>query len=356
MNITKIFILTSLLFLFTKESFCQISLGIYLEKFSNQSSFGIEKVMMNPKLLEGLGKISINGQNNLVKIKGNPIHTFAEGFQRIIATNDTNIPIIYDIRVLELKENTLENRRYSGTLRLKVAFRKKNDLSDTLLCETSTSIAYIRSESTNPSHYFEQILAKAVLKTLEYFDTWMQKNASKHESFLKETRLVFLEDVSTDKEDTLSYESRKIQWDDFKGVPNNQQYGAAIFSNFAYTSKFYIENSVLFAQIQMHTYMVRGMSWVKAEAKDDYGLAHEQLHFDITKWVVERFKKKIQLLAKQIQSMDDLNSRIQYEYLESYREMNALQKQYDSETLHSINRQEQMFWNEKVRKELKSNE
>ena len=71
--------------------------------------------------------------------------------------------------------------------------------------------------------------------------------------------------------------------------------------------------------------MVRGMSWVIPPAQDAYGLSHEQLHFDITKLVVERFKKKIAAMKADL--VIDLNSMIQYEYLESYREMNQLQNQ-----------------------------
>jgi hypothetical protein len=43
---------------------------------------------------------------------------------------------------------------------------------------------------------------------------------------------------------------------------------------------------------------------------------------------------------------------IQYEYLESYREMNQLQKQYDSESNHSLYRQSQADWELKVKKWL----
>jgi len=80
-------------------------------------------------------------------------------------------------------------------------------------------------------------------------------------------------------------------------------------------------------------------------------ISHEQLHFDITKLVVERFKKKVSLLDADL--IIDLNSMIQYEYLESYREMNQLQRQYDDETNHSVNRPMQAEWESKVKKWLK---
>ena len=353
MNSIKNFFLHLSLMLFSKEIYGQIMLSVTLEKFQAKTSFSIDQVKLNPTINEGLGKINIGGQRLFsVKIKGIPSQTFQQSLEKV--SKNKKESIIYDIQLLDIKENPVENRRIAGTMRLKVGFRKHHLGEDTLLCETSTSSSYIRSESANPSTYFETVLGKLVMNTLAYFDAWMLKNASKHESFLKETRIDFLEDRTINNDDTLSYGIRRITWDDFKGKASNPLFGAAIFTNFAYTSKFYIENSILIAQIQTHTYMVRGMSWAKAQAKDDYGLAHEQLHFDITKLVVEKFKQKIKELAQEEKSMDDLNSRIQYEYLESYREMNALQKQYDSETGHSINRQAQTYWLEKVKKQLEN--
>jgi hypothetical protein len=96
--------------------------------------------------------------------------------------------------------------------------------------------------------------------------------------------------------------------------------------------------------------MVRGMSWALPSSLNDYALAHEQLHFDIAKLVTERFKKKI--AAMQADLIIDLNSMIQYEYLESYREMNQLQKQYDLDSNHSLYRQGQADWETKVKKWL----
>ena len=96
--------------------------------------------------------------------------------------------------------------------------------------------------------------------------------------------------------------------------------------------------------------MVRGMSWVLPNSLNDYSLAHEQLHFDIAKLITERFKKKIATMQADL--IIDLNSMIQYEYLESYREMNQLQKQYDSESNHSLYRQSQADWELKVKKWL----
>ncbi len=65
--------------------------------------------------------------------------------------------------------------------------------------------------------------------------------------------------------------------------------------------------------------------------------------------VVERFKRK--LLADHL-TVADYDSEIAYEYLESYREMNRLQQQYDDETNHGLNQAAQQRWNHRIDEEL----
>jgi hypothetical protein len=43
---------------------------------------------------------------------------------------------------------------------------------------------------------------------------------------------------------------------------------------------------------------------------------------------------------------------IQYEYLEFFREMNRMQKDYDNQTQHSLNTAKQAEWAERIQKEL----
>jgi hypothetical protein len=100
--------------------------------------------------------------------------------------------------------------------------------------------------------------------------------------------------------------------------------------------------------ITLKTYVVRDASWVRA-GRDEYTLNHEQRHFDVVKLVVERFKQKIKPGNL---TVEDYNSIIQHEYLESWREMTRLQDQYDSETGHGINHASQAAWNQRIDEEL----
>ena len=103
--------------------------------------------------------------------------------------------------------------------------------------------------------------------------------------------------------------------------------------------------------LSVKSYVLKKSSWARADAKNAYALNHEQRHFDITKLVAERFKRAIQPDSL---TVEDYNSLIQYQFIESFREMNRMQKQYDGETNHSLNQAAQEQWNQKIDAELRS--
>ncbi len=94
----------------------------------------------------------------------------------------------------------------------------------------------------------------------------------------------------------------------------------------------------------MTTYVAKSDSWV-GNLRDDYGLNHEQRHFDIARVITRQFQKKISAAGL---TPDTYEAFISMQYLDSYRDMNALQKAYDKETRHGINEQAQSVWNKKI--------
>ncbi|GAB3506636.1 hypothetical protein GCM10027442_11100 [Emticicia fontis] len=273
------------------------------------------------------------------------------GFQHFIAKNlakDINtVPILYHIKSLTIAESRKEGA-VNGKMSLAVSFERigKNDTVSLVSHEVFRD--YKRSVVASPNmNNLESVLHQLIVQTLEYFNDWMEINNEKHEALSKGVEIFMMPDYKKNDRDTIYYETRKVNWDDFRGKPNSLRYGAAIFSNFGYHSSFKVSKGLIQAFIETRTYMVRGMSWANESAKNDFSLAHEQLHFDITKLVVERFKKKVK--AMRAESIEDLNSMIQYEYLESYREMNRLQKEYDEESRHSLDTFKQAEWAQKVK-------
>jgi hypothetical protein len=273
------------------------------------------------------------------------------GIQNFIARNlakDVNtVPILYHLKALTIAESRKEGA-VNGKMLLSVSFERIGKNDTVLLVNSEVYMDYKRSVVASPNmSNLESVLHQLIVQTLDYFTDWMQINNEKHEALSKGVEIFILPDYKKNDKDTIYYETRKVNWDDFRGKPNSLRYGAAIFSNFGYHSSFKVSKGVIQAFVETRTYMVRGMSWANESAKTDYSLAHEQLHFDITKLVVERFKKKVKVMHAE--SIEDLNSMIQYEYLESYREMNRLQKEYDDETRHSLDTFKQAEWAQKVK-------
>ncbi len=70
---------------------------------------------------------------------------------------------------------------------------------------------------------------------------------------------------------------------------------------------------------------------------------------DIVKIVGEHFKQKISTLKLPVSNCD---GPINFEFYESFREMNHLQDQYDDETQHGINTVQQERWNKRIDQDL----
>ena len=262
--------------------------------------------------------------------------------------NTSTTPVLYNFTQLHVHETRNAQGGINGKMTLSVSFERIGKNDTVKLVDSNVFMDYKRSGGSPNMNNYESVLRQLVFQTLQYFTDWMELNNGKHEALAKGIQITLMPDYKLNDNDTIYYETRKINWDDFRGSPSGlNRYGAAIFSNFAYTSSFSVSGGIIRANIETRTYMVRGMSWANESAKSAYALAHEQLHFDITKLVVERFKKKVR--AIQAESIDDLNSMIQFEYLESYREMNSLQRAYDGETRHSQDTFKQAEWAEKIR-------
>lgn len=274
------------------------------------------------------------------------------GIQNFITANlakdASTTPVLYHIKTLKVTESKAETG-INGKISLMVSFERIGKNDTVPLTTADVYMNYKRSGGASPNmNNYESVLRPLIVQTLQYFADWMQLNNDKHEALNKGVEIVILPDYKVNDNDTIYYETRKVDWDDFRGRPSPfSRYGAAIFSNFGYHSSFKVSKGIIQAFVETRTYMVRGMSWANESARTAHSLAHEQLHFDITKLVVERFKKKVR--AMRAESIDDLNSMIQYEYLESYKEMNRLQKEYDNETRHSLDTFQQAAWAQKIR-------
>ncbi|HVI48303.1 MAG TPA: hypothetical protein VM802_25770 [Chitinophaga sp.] len=168
-------------------------------------------------------------------------------------------------------------------------------------------------------------------------------------------QLVFEEHQQADssKSDTLFYSpARRLQWDDFHGhIPSSGSSAAVSYTSFAYEGSSHLVHDTLKITLSLQVFFVKSASWVRPDSRTTYALAHEQLHFDITRLIAERFKQKLLQTAL---NRDDYDSIIQYQYLQSFREMNRFQYAFDQDTRHGADPAAQARWRDKVNLGLKN--
>jgi hypothetical protein len=257
------------------------------------------------------------------------------------------VPIVLRIREFRLTETVGTGGRITGRARLAVVFATGRDTLE--LTEYAIQSEYARSvgNAAIPEQTLRTLLSKAIL----YFNGWLPTHGEQAEPLARRVTLRFLPMPAPAHPDTVFYSpTRPLRWSDFRGgVRSGSRYGAAVYTSFGYEARTRTRGGEVHIDLLVRVYLVKEQSWAKPTAQNDYALRHEQLHFDITRIGAERFRQR--LLAEDLPP-DDYDSRIQYIFLEVYREVHAMQQRYDDETTHSLNREAQARWDAYVTKEL----
>ncbi|GAB4015127.1 hypothetical protein [Spirosoma koreense] len=283
----------------------------------------------------------------------------ATSFQQFInqgmRQNKSLRPVGVRIRQCQVSE-TANGRRVTGKFTFSVAF----DLlgKDDTGAETRTQLTEYKGGAnyTRPleqTTVIESVIRQSLVASLRNLNDYMNRESGQNEKLAKSLKINFMDDMRITNDDTVHYNpDRKLIWDDFRADPRrSSHYAAEVFTSFAYEGKSIVKDGVIILNLTAKAYMLKQSSWGRPDARNAYALNHEQRHFDITKIIVERFKRKIQA---DILTLEDYNSQMQYEFLEAFREMNRLQTQYDTETNHSLNQAAQEQWNQKIDTELRS--
>lgn len=145
-------------------------------------------------------------------------------------------------------------------------------------------------------------------------------------------------------------EDLKLTWNDFKGEQHVESNAVAVTASgitFSYKVRKANSRIVDFTpSVEAHFYPDK--SWVKLEQADDYILAHEQLHFDITELHVRKLKKQISTL-KITQNLGSILDKL---HQNIKKELSVMQNKYDSESNNSINKEAQLKWEKFIDREL----
>jgi len=256
-------------------------------------------------------------------------------------------PLNIKIKECKVRETISGENIIRGEINLVVQFDLEKEYGDVRLTQYSSAAKYTRS--IDKINLIEPVLRQLLVNSLKYINSWMNTESLRHPLLAKKVRISFTDYIESDEDTIYHQKSRPLVWGDFREKPQDRRYSAAVFSSFGYDQRREINNGTIHVNLAIKSYVVRSASWVFPGRQDAYSLNHEQKHFDLVKIISERFKSK--LLSEDL-NPDNYEGIINFEYLEFYREMNSLQKKYDSETAHGTNSEMQRKWDREIEKEV----
>ena len=258
------------------------------------------------------------------------------------------VPLYITIKDLALTERRMGPNKVNGEAKLNVSFRWYRNMQAIELTSFQTTVTYGRTER---DYDHAKLVTQMLDQSIIHFQKWMLGNVGKNAALARNLILTFKDIQGRNDGDTVFYHpKRPLIWDDFRGKGKvGSRYAAAVFTSFAYEGRSFPKGADMVLEIGLKVFMVKSMSWGNANARNANTIRHEQLHFDVTRVVVERFKER---LKKADLTIDDFDSEIQYQFLESFREMNTEQENYDGETGHGINAGAQEKWDRKLTAEI----
>lgn len=291
----------------------------------------------------------VKGTANLsVEMKGG-FATVKSYIENNLSANHKLRPVIITIKTLKISESPLSDGRVDGQIKMELSFGLQKGDEVTHLTAYTGSAAYQRK--AGPPQQVEPVLRSTINNGLIYLNNWMNAQADNNIKLAKGVKVSFADYSEPEEGDTIYYNiNRPLKWTDFRAKPQySSKYGAEVFASLGYTEDVKLINGIINIKLAMKVYVPKSACWVKEFGAGDYHLNHEQRHFDIVKLVAERFKLQ---LSQMKLSTDNYDGPINVAYFDALREIDKLQKQYDSETQHSINTYQQKQWCDKIDKEL----
>jgi|GEM_PF-342927 len=299
-----------------------------------------------------VGKVfNQKGERTIAALENTPARVFQVFLNRNFNPfqTDSLTAVTLVIKELNFNERLVSAKRIDGDLTLSLRFETYQNGQLVELTGGSSTNVYTRP--VQQDEVLEQMLRQSLENQLKEFGRWYTQNNATFDKLARRVQVIFDDTPNIDADTIVHYaSSRPLTWADFKGRPSIlSRWAAQVFTSFGFEARSTIKNRVVELHVRVSVWLDKTISWGRPDSKNDYVLAHEQLHFDITQIIGQRFKKKVQNM---LFSTDDYSSEIQYQYLEFYRDLAQLQQQYDAETNHGLDQAAQSRWSEKVKKEL----
>ena len=286
-----------------------------------------------------------------VDLKGGGFSAVKHFINHNLGRNVSLRPINVGLKTLEITESPVAGGNASGIINVTLSFYMPDRFGeDKHLLDYAGNATYKRKPG-DPQEV-EPALRHLLLNGLAYFNTWINQQVNNDVRFASDVKVV-VDDAPKEKieGDSIIYDvNRPLNWADFQSVTPSSRFDAEVFPSFGYNEQTELNNGIIVVKLGVKVFLPKSSSWVKENSKSPHTLNHEQRHFDITKIIAERFKKKI---VNEKFLLTDYEATINEIYLDCYRELHTMQLQYDKETLHGTYAPEQELWNKKIDKELK---
>ncbi|WP_460676692.1 hypothetical protein [Hymenobacter coalescens] len=286
-----------------------------------------------------------------VDLTGGALASIRQFMAQSVPHNARLRPLTIRLRECRIRETNGAPGWANGQLALSLAFEWQRE-GQTIPLTTYTGAARYMRPLNGSFALAGPVLQQALVEALKYLNVWMNREAAVNAKLATRLQvhtgsLPFVPDA-----DTLYYSpAHPLSLDDFLAVPRPAgRFAASVFPSFAYTAQAQTKAGVLHLRLQTKVFVVRTSSWVLPSARTAYTLNHEQRHFDLVQVVAERFRRKV---TPDSLSLANYDARMQYQFLQSWREMNQLQEQYDAETDNGLNEAAQQRWNERIEADLR---
>lgn len=293
-----------------------------------------------------IGEVFERGGHKLpVTFKGDLEQLATRFFNQIIQAEDSSEQEI-QVRIFEIdliEKFNAEKKLYEGEVELGLGFFAKGTFDAVHLLDYAASTQYQRSGFRMDK--VEDIVTKLFQNGVTYFDTWIKSQALSNRALARDFRLEIVNHDQVSTADKIYYDSaRPLNWADFKARPNpSSKNNATIFTSFSVQGISMMDSGSVVQSLEINAYMLPRQSWVKNQS--DYGLNHEQRHFDVVKIIADRLIHRLKSMEL---DLDFYQARINEAYLEAYREMNRLQEFYEKQTQNGLNSTEQDNWNQLI--------
>lgn len=150
---------------------------------------------------------------------------------------------------------------------------------------------------------------------------------------------------------TIEWSEVPLTWENFEAIPPSEspEHAAVSSTGTTFSWSYSTSQGTTELRFSVHAYFYPKKSWVDSLRKNSALLKHEQLHFDIS----ELYARKLWKALKAYTAMRNIRADLREIHQEIEAERRFLQKQYDQETQHGLDKTAQSKWEKNIQEALK---